>query len=404
MNIVIICDYAFIKGGDSKVAITSAVALKKESINVFYFAAVGPIDDKLIENGVEVVLTGQSDLLENKNRFSASVQGIWNIKAKNKFSALLEKLDSKETIIHIHSVVKAVSPYIYNIIIARGFKFVTTLHDYFLACPLGSFYDHDNKSICNLKPLGIHCLLRNCDSRNYSHKLWRFARTLIQKNIFQIPSKIKYFITISDLSEAVLKPFLSQDTKLFRLNNPIEIKKQPPVKITEDSPFAFIGRISPEKGVEMLAEISLELERKIIFIGNGPASEKIKEINPSIEITGWLSTSSLLEKYNSLRALIYPSLWYEVQPLVVLEALANGLPVVVPDNTASKELVEDEITGLWFKAGEKTDLVKKLKILNDVNYARKLGEKAYDIYWKNPFTVSIHTSNLMKIYETILAA
>lgn len=339
MTIVIICDYAFIKGGDTKVAITSAKALQKRGYKVICFAGVEPIDEEMLNLGIEVICTKQFDILNNDNGLYASLQGIWNYSAQVKLSNLLKRLDKKNTIIHVHSVVKALSPSIYKILDREGFKVVCTLHDYFLACPNGSFYDFQDNHICNLIPLSAKCIIRKCDPRKHSHKLWRLLRAYIQKHYYGIPQQLKYFITLSDLSETILRSYLPQNAKFYRVNNPIDVSKDTPVNIIENNYFAFAGRLSREKGVEILAEISKKIKRKIIFIGDGPSRNKIEEINPDIMITGWKNKEEINELLQSARALIFPSLWYETSGLVVLESAALGLPAIVPDTSASKELV-----------------------------------------------------------------
>jgi len=402
MTIVVICDYGFIKGGDSKVAIISAIALKKLGHNVIYFTSVGPVDQELTDAGIEVICTNQSDILSNPSRLKASVQGIKNSKAQAQLNSLLKKLDRESTIIHIHSVVKSVSPAIYKTIISNKFKFVTTLHDYFLACPNGSFFDYSINEICQLKPLSFKCLKQSCDSRNYGHKLWRYFRTAIQKHYYNIPGKINNFISISNLSESVLKEYLPNKAKIYRIDNPIELTKEHAVRINENSYFVFFGRISREKGIEFLVEASKALNKKLILIGDGPLTDQLKKKYPDIEITGWQNKTEVIKLLRSARAVVYPSLWYEVQPLVVLESLAMGLPVVVPNTSASRELIIDQVTGLLFKGGDKADLIEKMTILEETALAQKIGEKAFEIYWDDPFTVEKHVNGLLSVYNEIL--
>lgn len=402
MTIVIICDYAFIKGGDTKVAIMSAKALQKRGHRVICFAGVQPIDEEMLNLGIEVICTKQSDILNNHNKLYAALQGIWNYNAQVQLSNLLKRLDKKNTIIHVHSVVKALSPSIYKVLDREGFKVVCTLHDYFLACPNGAFYDFKDNHICNLIPLSAKCIVRKCDSRKHSHKLWRLLRAYIQKYYYRIPQQIKYVISLSDLSETILRTYLPQNAKFYRVNNPIDVSKDTPVNIKENNYFAFVGRLSREKGVEILAEIAKNIKTEIIFIGDGPSRSKIEEINPDLEITGWKNKEEVDGLLRSARTLIFPSLWYETFGLVVLESAALGLPAIVPDTSACRELVHNNVSGLWFKGGDIVDLIKKIRLLEDTSYAKRLGKAAYDNYWNSPFTIDKHVNNLEFVYNDIL--
>ena len=61
----------------------------------------------------------------------------------------------------------------------------------------------------------------------------------------------------------------------------------------------------------------------------------------------------------------FPSVWYEGQPLTILEAKATGLPIVVSDACAGRDEVEDGVTGFWFKSQDPDDLAAKLERLKD---------------------------------------
>ena len=98
------------------------------------------------------------------------------------------------------------------------------------------------------------------------------------------------------------------------------------------------------------------------------------------------------------RALVFPSLWYECQPLTTYEALANGLPVIVSDNCAGREAVRNEENGLWFKSGDVDGLAAALRRLADRNVAAAMGEAAYSTYWREPLSLGRHLDKLEDTY------
>jgi glycosyltransferase involved in cell wall biosynthesis len=103
------------------------------------------------------------------------------------------------------------------------------------------------------------------------------------------------------------------------------------------------------------------------------------------------------------RALVFPSLWYETLGLVVLEAAAHGIPSIVPDFSAAREIVEDGVTGFHFKGGDESDLRSKMRKLQDPEVAARLGRAAYDHFWASPFSsLDAHISSLQEIYENML--
>ena len=80
-TVVIVCDGANINGGANRVAIETAIGLKKADWNVVLFAGSGPIERELINIGVKIVCLDQIDILSDKCRTRAIIQGLWNYKA-----------------------------------------------------------------------------------------------------------------------------------------------------------------------------------------------------------------------------------------------------------------------------------------------------------------------------------
>ena len=102
------------------------------------------------------------------------------------------------------------------------------------------------------------------------------------------------------------------------------------------------------------------------------------------------------------RALVFPSLWYETQGLVVMEAAAKGVPAIVSDGCAARDFIVHGETGLLFRNGDVADLAEKISMLKDPKLAEHLGRQAYERYWANPNSMENHISDLIKYYHHIL--
>ena len=413
MHVVIVNDFAFVDGGASKIALGSARALAMSPIRVTLFSGVGPVAAELIEVlDLEVICLGLREIVDDPNRMRAMTRGLWNRTARLRMEQFLDGLDEpsrRETIIHVHTWTKALSASVIAAAIERGFRVVLTLHDYFSACPAGSFFLHPKQEICHLKPMSLACLSTNCDSRNYGIKLWRVGRTWMQTHPGRLPSGIRDFITISDLSQRVLMPFLPADARYHRVANFIDVEQQNQVDVAMNEVFSFAGRLSPEKGPLLLAECIRMLSVRdqsveVQFIGDGPVRAQVAKAAPKAKITGWLKHVDVIERLRQSRALVLPSLWYETQGLVVAEAAALGVPAIVPTTSAAQEWVEDGVTGLLFEGGDATDLGRKICFLRDnPDAAAAIGSEAFRRFWMNPPSMAKHVSELLTVYLSLLA-
>lgn len=402
MKIIILSDYAFINGGNAQIALNTAVALANRNYDVTLFTAVGPVADflKNIPN-LKVICLNQNDILSDFNRLRAIINGLWNFKSRSAFKSLLKNFDTKDTIIHIHSCSKALSSSCLQIANKMGFKMIYHLHDYGIACPNMGFYNYKKQKICTLKPLSMKCILMNCDSRHYIHKIWRIVRQWIQKNIGGMPKNLNY-IYVSNFSFNILKPFLNINNKAYYLSNLINIEKKDRVEVEKNKEYIFLGRLVPEKNPILLAKVAKQMNLSVTFIGSGPCESEIKKIYPLSKITGWLDKNEIEELLKTARCLVFPSNWYECQPLVVLECMAKGIPCISSKNCASSESVVENTTGLLFLNNNLTDLKKNLTKSQDDNYIKILSENAYKLYWSKTYKIDEYVLKLINIYNEVL--
>ena len=402
-NIIIINDFAYINGGAGYVAIESARALSRQDKKVILFTAVSSAAD-VCENNLEIVKTNQLEFINDPHRLKAVFRGIWNTHARKSFAELLNRFDTSDTIVHIHSWSKALSASVLREAIKRGYNCVITLHDYFTLCPNGGFYLYQDNTKCHLAPLSPECILKNCDSRSYYQKVWRIIRHRVQQSYGLIPDGLKNYIFVSPFSRAIMEPYLAENSKFYNLNNPITISELRGKKRGEKKyDFCVVGRISPEKGMALFARAIGELGLRGLVIGDGAMKNTLLSINPDLEITGWVDREKVFELMMQSGALVFPSLWYETQGLVVAEAAAVGVPAIVSDECAAKDMIKDNETGLLFRNNDREDLKNKMLLLNDKETIKQMGDAAYKIFWDDPPTMEQHVNKLLLIYNDILA-
>jgi glycosyltransferase involved in cell wall biosynthesis len=402
MRIVIANDFAHVNGGAAAVAIDSAIGLARRGHRVSFFSAVGPADARLSEAGVEVVCTGQYEILRDPSRVRAMCQGLWNPAASRALNSHLNGDGREDTVVHLHGWSKALSTSVARTAMSGGFKIVCTLHDYFVACPNGGFFDHSSLRHCHRKPLSFSCLACNCDPRSYSHKLWRAARQVVQERVGGLPGSVDAFVVLSRLSTNILRPHLPREARIFEVQNPIDVPRQPPVEVEKNRDFVLVGRLSPEKGGALFASAAREAGVPALFVGDGESRHEIASIYSSANITGWVPKAQVAECLGLARAMIFPSLWYEAQPLAPLEAASRGVPAIVSDGCAGAESVEAGVTGLLFKNGDVGSLTAALRRMNDDSFVRRLGRAAYEKYWHYPRTVDRHVEGLEAVYRAVL--
>lgn len=401
MRVIVLNDYGFVNGGAAKVALDSLNPLAQHGVEVRFLFAVGPCAESINSEVVDVVDLGGQDLL-NLPKWQAAVSGIYNKRAADQFNRILTQYEPENTIVHAHSWSKALSASVIRTALVSGFHVVCTLHDYFSVCPNGGLYDYQKGRTCHLAPMSRECICTNCDSRSYAHKTWRVSRQVVQDRY--VKNGVRNFISVSDYSERLLRRWLPEPVRFFRVRNPVTISRDAPVDVTGNDDFAFIGRLSPEKGAALFAQAAKIAHINAVLAGTGDEETVVRQINPAARLLGWRDGDGVRRTLSRSRAVVVPSLWYETQGMVTLEAAASGVPAIVSDGCAATDYVEDGKTGLLFKSGDPRDLAQKLRRMADDDVlARRLGKGAYEKYWEDPPTTQTHVEELLSCYEAILA-
>lgn len=132
-----------------------------------------------------------------------------------------------------------------------------------------------------------------------------------------------------------------------------------------------VGRLCEQKGQLLLIEaahrlIQEGLDFKLVLVGDGSLREEIETritgmgIQDKIEITGWASNVQVQKHLLNSRAIVLPS-FAEGLPVVIMEALALGRPVISTYIAGIPELVEPEVCGWLVSAGALETLVNTMR-------------------------------------------
>lgn len=398
-NVIVVNDNGHITGGAGAVALAEAAELHRRGVNVALLCAVGPVAPDLIAAGLPTICLDQQEIAADTNRLRAAGQGLWNIRAGRALSRLISKMPPGNTVVHVHGWTKALSSSVVRAAAGAG-PVVLTLHDYFVACPTGGFYDFNAACQCPETAMSVGCMVRACDRRGLAQKAYRVVRQAVQRQLGGIPSRVTDFIYFSDFSLSLLRPYLPQNARYHLLPNPVAATYHAPCDVAAADTFLSVGRLSPEKGGNIFASAARVAGVRARFVGAGEMVGVIQAANPAAELSGWLDAEPLAAAYRNARALVFPSSWYETFGLVVAEAASHGVPAVVSDTCAARDLVIDGITGLHFRNGDVMDLARTLRELAiDPQLASRLGRAAWELFWKSPFSIEGHVDSLLEIYQ-----
>jgi glycosyltransferase involved in cell wall biosynthesis len=313
-------------------------------------------------------------------QISLAKNSVWSGDSRKEFSGLLDK--HAPDLVHVHNTFFLISPSIYSACRERGIPVVQTLHNFRLICPAHTLYRRVmTAALATI--LSWHRLMHTWENSIDCHiALTEFSREKFIAAGFH-PDKI------------VVKPnFVDQD----------------PGPKTKTGDFAlYVGRLTPEKGLETLlaAWQHFPPQWQLQVIGSGPErpelESRIRRQNlVNINFRGSLSRPETIALMKEARFLVVPSLWYEGFPMVIAEAMACGTPVICSELGAMEEIVAHRRTGLHFTAGDAEDLAQKAAWawIHPEDMA-EMGRAARFEYERR-YTAEKNYAALVKIYRRVL--
>lgn len=381
MNIVVLNDSCEVDGGAARIAIEDARQMAGLGHRVIFFSACGlPPEDS---GGIEWRSLGQRTILDEPNRWLAIFRGLWNASAARELKSLLMGLPRESTVVHLHSWSKALSGSVVAATRAQGHRIVCTLHDYFAVCPNGGLYDYPTRRICQRPPMSLQCVSRNCDSRAGVHKAWRVLRQWIWRHVAGIPKGFDFLIAVSQFSMGKFAAGFAGSVPMQVIDNLPAISPSVQSPSEERSGIIYAGRVAAEKGVDLYLQACGIAGVPAEIWGDGPLLPQLKQAWPDAKFLGWQPSVALRARMQRALALVVPSLWYETYGMVAAEAAAAGMAVIVSDQSAAAELVEDGVTGLHFRTGDAGDLAEKMERLQrQTHLARAMGIEACQRFWR----------------------
>lgn len=191
----------------------------------------------------------------------------------------------------------------------------------------------------------------------------------------------------------------SKGIKCSYINNGIKLKnKEIKTEKKEDKELKIVtvGRITIQKNPKLFNKIAENFienkDIKFIWIGDGELREQLSSEN--IEITGWLNQKEVQKQLIEADVYLSTASW-EGLSLAVLQAMENGLPLVLSNCIGNKDLVEENYNGFLFKTKE--EAIEKINFLiKDKEKIKELGENSY-LLLKKEFDIQ----NMVGKYKTL---
>lgn len=309
-------------------------------------------------------------------------------------------------LVHVQNFFPLISPSVHYAAQDLGVPVVQSLRNYRLICANSAFF-RDGK-VCE------DCLGKFIPWPGVVHGCYRGSRvgTVAVTSMITVHRVMKTWERMVDLYIA-LTHFSRQ--KLIQGGFPADkivvkpnfVYPDPGVGAGSGNYALFVGRLSPEKGIETLLQawqlLGQPLSLKIV--GEGPISDTVTRAAASSDQIEWLGRRPLAEVYDLIgeaKLLIFPSEWYETFGRVAVEAFAKGTPVIAANIGAIAELVDHNHTGRLFQPGNPEDLAGHIDWA--LSHPQELTQMRHSARaeFEAKYTAEENYRQLMAIYQRVI--
>jgi glycosyltransferase involved in cell wall biosynthesis len=314
----------------------------------------------------------------------------------------------KPDIAHIHNVFPLISPAVYSALHNARIPIVQTVHNYRFLCPNGLFFTQGH--ICELCKFGntLHAVKYKCYKNSYVFSAL-YASIVGGHRALGTHHLVDRFIVLNPFTaEKMVESQLVEAEKISVLENFLSDPVPSADYQSKEPYFIFMGRLSPEKGIDTLVRAALlQPSIRLYVLGVGPLDKELRQLAKAaqprqIQFLGFVDGDRKWELLRKATASVIPSTCYENCPIGALESFAAGTPIVASNTGALPYIVDDHLNGRIFRAGDADDLCNKLITLS--SNPAQVGDmsRRARMTFELKYTAKAHYQGLMKIYSGIL--
>jgi glycosyltransferase involved in cell wall biosynthesis len=306
---------------------------------------------------------------------------------------------TKPDVAHVHNTFPLISPAAIHACGSERVPVVTTLHNYRLICANGLLFRDGapcERCVGHSPWSGV---LYAC-YRGSRTATFPIALNIATHRLFGTWVKgVSRFVVLSDFARRTFAASGLPESKL-RVK-PNFVPRPDRVRSDAGESILYLGRLSAEKGVDLLLESGADSRLDVLIVGDGPERQALTAMaarrNAPAQFLGHLPRDRCLDLLRRARMLILPSRVYEGFPIAILEAYAHGVPVIAPSHGPFPEIVENERTGMLFEPGNARDLAAKIQALQHEDVSHAMGDQARRRY-EERYTPERSLELLMDIY------
>jgi glycosyltransferase involved in cell wall biosynthesis len=371
-------------------------------------------EDRVVDQEGDALLSAGHDV-ERFERLSDDIDGwslprkalvpgrvVWSRETRSSLSRLLRRL--RPDVVHVHNTFPLISPSALFACRDEGVPAVVTFHNYRPICPSGDLFR--DGAICHdcVGHLPLPGLRHGCYRGSALATAPLAVATVAQRPMWRdLPSA---YVFISRAQRELFSPLGLPGDRVFVKANLIPAVS--PTAAPPEHKVVYLGRLSDTKGLPVLMDAWERFSGehpaaslRLSIAGSGPLEAAVRawsDRHRSVDMMGLLDRAACARLVASARAVVAPSQWEETFGLVVVEAMAAGVPPIASAHGSFPDLITDDVDGVLFAPGDASALARVLGELDSApQHFADLGRRARLTYERR-FDPDDNLEQLLSIY------
>jgi glycosyltransferase involved in cell wall biosynthesis len=346
--------------------------------------------------------------LKNKTGLSGAIQflfSLWNIFEAMRLKKKIRIINPD--IIHIHNWHYAIGPIIFWVSKSLKKPVIHTLHNYRIICPSAILISKNQLFTASIKSsFSWQAVKKKVYRKSYIQTFWLSFILWFHKKIgtWKIVDK---FILLTDFSKKII-----MDSKVGINEHKICIKgnftELVPIKINQEKKnhFLFVGRLSEEKGLQILLDAFKTSKFKLQIIGDGPLRTLVDDYSEKYENIKYLGAQNhneVIKQLHICSACIIPSICFEGMPMTILEAFSTKTSVIASNIGAMSTMVKSGFNGFLFESGNSNALRETLEKWHSLqsNDKMRIRENCFHDFFSK-YSPESNLNQLITIYRDVI--
>ena len=310
------------------------------------------------------------------------VVSAWNPVAARNVRAVAERV--RPDVAHVHNTWFALSPSVIAALDGAGVPVVMTLHNYRLLCVNASLFRDGRPCEDCVGTHPWHGVRHRCYRGSVGGSAAVACAISVNRALGTWRRHVRLFLALNEFAR----------DRFIRGGLPPERVRVKPNFVADPGPRAvppsrsrsvlYVGRLESKKGVDVLLEAWRRRQPaglELVVIGDGPLRDVLARRAPlGVRFEGWLAPDAVRRWLLQARALVFPTLLYEGQPMSILESCAAGLPVLASRLGGNAELLRPAGPEWLVGSGDPDAWARALGVLDDSARVDQVGGVLRQLY------------------------